>query len=111
MQPGSQPTQPSVDLRWCWAPAQLPGLGEGAEAGLGGGRATGGPSDHPASLPEVVLSSCPVHVKFTFLMMAVYESSENLHHGISESRDDGPGRGFCEQSVQSLSNSVPGSWR
>lgn len=78
---------------------------------MAAGRATGGPSDRPASLPEVVVSSCPAHVKFTFLMMAVYESSENLHHGISESRDDGPGRGFCEQSVQSLSDSVPGSWR
>lgn len=44
-------------------------------------------------------------------MMVVYESSGNLLQGISESRGDGPGRGFSEQSVQRLSDSLPGSWR
>lgn len=58
-------------------------------------------------LPTVVLSSCSIHVKPTFLMVVVHGSSGSLLQGSYKLRDDGVGRGFSEQSVQSFSNSVP----
>lgn len=57
-------------------------------------------------LPEVVLSSCPIHVKPTFLMV-VHGSSESLLQGAYKLRDGGVGGGFSEQSVQCFSSSVP----
>lgn len=54
----------------------------------------GVPPRSPSSLPEVVLSSCPGHMESVFLMIVVYEKSENQLPGNSESRGDGAGRGF-----------------
>lgn len=65
-----------------------------------------------SSLPEVVLSSRPVHVKVTFLLVVVDASSRNLLQGILESMDDdGPLRGCSEQVCPEFRNLVPGSWR
>lgn len=100
MQPGSRLTQPCVEemaLGMCRAGSRW-----------GGGSAMAGflPTI-PFCLPALVLFSCPIHVKPTFLMVVVHGSSESLLQGSYKLRDDGVGRGFSEQSVQSFSNSVP----
>lgn len=109
VQPGSRLIQPCVEWRWHWACAEL---------GVGGAVAVPWPAfcrkpTTPFCLPEVVLSSCPVHVKPTFLMVVIHGSSESLQVTSYKLRDDGVGRGFSEQSVQSFSLKLcsRGSWR
>lgn len=74
VQPGSRLIQPCVEWRWHWACAEL---------GVGGAVAVPWPAfcrkpTTPLCLPEVVLSSCPIHVKPTFLMAVIHGSSESL---------------------------------